>query len=78
MDHVSYLRGKHAFKFGFEFLLGIADNDPYNFGNGSISFKTLQNFLLAVTHKWHHPGRVILRRYREVTPLPVSFKTTGV
>jgi hypothetical protein len=55
VDHVSYLRGKHAFKFGFEFLLGVADNDPYNFGNGSVSFKSsktntaLQNFLLGNT-----------------------------
>jgi len=47
VDHVSYLRGKHAFKFGFEYLLGIADNDPYNYGNGSVSFKTLQSFLLG-------------------------------
>ncbi len=47
VDHVSYLRGKHAFKFGFEYLLGIADNDPYNYANGSISFKTLQSFLLG-------------------------------
>ena len=45
VDHVSYLRGKHAYKFGFEFLLGIADNDPYNFGNGAVAFKTLANFL---------------------------------
>ena len=47
VDHVSYLHGKHAFKFGFEYLLGIADNDPYNFANGSLSFKTLQSFLLG-------------------------------
>jgi Carboxypeptidase regulatory-like domain/TonB dependent receptor len=45
VDHVSYLRGKHAFKFGFEYLLGIADNDPYNYANGNVNFKTLQTFL---------------------------------
>jgi len=45
VDHVSYLRGKHAFKFGFEYLEGIADNDPYNYGNGKVSFKSLQTFL---------------------------------
>jgi hypothetical protein len=55
VDHVSYLHGKHAFKFGFEFLYGIADNDPYNYGNGAINFKSsktstaLQNFLLGNT-----------------------------
>jgi len=54
VDHVSYLRGKHAFKFGLEFLYGIADNDPYNYGNGSVTFNktkanpALQNFLLGV------------------------------
>jgi hypothetical protein len=53
VDHVSYLRGKHAFKFGIEFLYGIADNDPYNFGNGAVNFNktktntALQNFLLG-------------------------------
>jgi hypothetical protein len=47
VDHVSYLRGKHAFKFGFEFLYGIADNNPYNYGNGAVNFKTLNDFLLG-------------------------------
>jgi Carboxypeptidase regulatory-like domain/TonB dependent receptor len=47
VDHVSHLHGKHAFKFGFEFLYGIADNNPYNFGNGAINFKTLNDFLLG-------------------------------
>jgi carboxypeptidase family protein/TonB-dependent receptor-like protein len=45
VDHISYLHGKHALKFGFEYLLGIADNNPYNFGNGNVNFKTLQTFL---------------------------------
>ena len=30
----SYLRGKHAFKFGFEYLDAIFDGDTYNQGNG--------------------------------------------
>lgn len=51
VDHVSYLRGKHAFKFGVEFLYGIADNNPYNYGNGSVTFKGLQNFLTGTAQK---------------------------
>ncbi len=51
LDHVSYLRGKHAFKFGFEFLEGVADNDPYNYGNGSVTFKTLTTFLEGTPSK---------------------------
>src|SRR6185437_15514697 len=36
---------------GFEYLEGIADNDPYNYGNGSVTFKTLSTFLLGIPSK---------------------------
>ncbi len=45
VEHLSYLRGKHAFKFGFEYLDAIFDGDTYNQGNGDLSFSTLQTFL---------------------------------
>jgi hypothetical protein len=45
VDNVSYLRGKHAFKFGFEFLEEVDGNNPYMNGNGTISFNDLQSFL---------------------------------
>jgi hypothetical protein len=45
VEHLSYLRGKHAFKFGFEYLDAIFDGDTYNFGYGQVSFKNLQKFL---------------------------------
>lgn len=51
VDHVSYLVGKHAFKFGIEYLEGIADNDPYNYGNGKVQFKTLSAFLSGTVQK---------------------------
>jgi hypothetical protein len=53
LDHISYLRGKHAFKFGGEMTLvgstGGQVNDPkgrINFKNDS-SFTSLENFLLG-------------------------------
>jgi len=57
VDSVSHLRGKHAFKFGFEFMNSIYDNNNYNQANGEIKFSNsgkgasaispLQNFLLG-------------------------------
>ena len=44
VDNVSHLRGKHAFKFGFEFMDSIYDNNNYNQANGEIKFKNLQTF----------------------------------
>jgi hypothetical protein len=45
VDNVGYLRGKHAFKFGFEFMDSIYDNNSYNQANGEITFSTLTSFL---------------------------------
>jgi hypothetical protein len=45
VDTVSYLRGKHAFKFGFDFVDVVYDNNAYNRANGQIKFKDLQSFL---------------------------------
>jgi hypothetical protein len=44
-DSVSYLRGKHSFKFGFEFADAVLDEDPYSQAQGVIKFKTLQAYL---------------------------------
>jgi Carboxypeptidase regulatory-like domain/TonB dependent receptor len=48
VDSVSYLRGKHAFKFGFDFVDVIYDNNAYNRANGQIKFSSLQNFLKGI------------------------------
>ncbi len=45
VDNVSYLRGKHALKFGFEYMLSVADNDTYNSASGQLKFKDLEHFL---------------------------------
>jgi len=54
-DNVSYLRGKHSFKFGFEFIEvlwdeGIGGNvqAPYA---GSVTFANLNNFLAGVPQR---------------------------
>lgn len=51
VDSVSNLRGKHAFKFGFEYMDSIYDNNNYNQANGEVSFKTLQDFLTGTANK---------------------------
>jgi hypothetical protein len=51
VDNVSYLRGKHAFKFGFEFLESVYDNNNYNQANGRVQFATLQTFLQGKPRK---------------------------
>jgi hypothetical protein len=45
VDNVSYLRGKHAFKFGFEFVDVLADSNTYQNTQGAVKFSSLQNFL---------------------------------
>ena len=45
VDHVSYLRGNHAFKFGGEFLFNRANSVSTMNALGTIQFKTLQTFL---------------------------------
>jgi outer membrane receptor protein involved in Fe transport len=44
-DAVSYLRGKHAFKFGFEYVDAVLDQDAYGQAQGVIKFSTLQSYL---------------------------------
>jgi hypothetical protein len=45
VESVSYLRGKHAFKFGFDFVDVVYDNNAYNRANGQIKFSDLPSFL---------------------------------
>ncbi len=45
IENVSYLHGKHSFKFGFQFMDLVYDNDNYNAGNGSVKFNNLTAFL---------------------------------
>ncbi len=51
VDNVSRLLGKHAFKFGFEFMDSIYDNNSYNRANGEIKFKDLAHFLTGSPQK---------------------------
>jgi len=43
-DHVSYLRGKHAFKFGGEILLEKSTNNVTANTKGPVQFRSLDNF----------------------------------
>ena len=45
MDNISYLRGKHSFKFGFEYVEAIFDGNPTDQAEGQIKFKSLEGFL---------------------------------
>lgn len=45
VEGVSYLRGKHAFKFGFEYVDVILDGDTYSGAQGAVTFQTLESFV---------------------------------
>ncbi len=45
IESVSHLHGKHAFKFGFEYIDVLLDGDTYSQAQGNVTFLTLQAFL---------------------------------
>ncbi len=45
VESVSYLRGKHAFKFGFEYVDVVLDGDTYSGAQGAITFQSLESFV---------------------------------
>lgn len=48
LDHVSYLRGKHAFKFGGEILYNRSTSNVTSNGRGTLTFGTLADFFSGV------------------------------
>ena len=48
LDHVSYLRGKHAFKFGFEVLDNRSTSNVTMNGKGTIAFGSITDFFAGV------------------------------
>jgi hypothetical protein len=47
-DNVSWLHGKHAFKFGFDYMYLVYDNNAYNQANGEVKFANLTTFLEGI------------------------------
>lgn len=50
VDNVSYLHGKHSFKFGFEYVDIIYDGVASDQAEGQIKFRSLQNLLQGQTN----------------------------
>ena len=48
LDHVSYLKGKHAFKFGGEVLYNRSTSDVTSNGRGTITFGSVEDFFTGV------------------------------
>lgn len=48
VESISYLRGKHAFKVGFEFLDMVFDLNVYPAAEGTVVFKTTQSYLQGI------------------------------
>lgn len=46
-DSVSYLHGNHSFRFGFEHVLVVFDDGSHANVAGTVTFDTLQNYLLG-------------------------------
>ena len=63
VDHVSFLRGKHAFKFGFEMLDEIGTNNAYSRAAGKVAFSNLQSFLSGTVKN----GQIFLGNAQQVT-----------
>ena len=73
LDHISYLRGKHAFKFGGEILDNRSTSNETANTKGPLTFDNLEAFFTGfpngpgcvnplpgrLRHGWrcHHPGR---------------------
>ena len=52
VESVSYLRGKHSFKFGFEYLDIVFDGTSFSLAQGNVTFLTLQNYLQGFPNSW--------------------------
>jgi hypothetical protein len=48
LDSVSYLRGKHAFKFGFDYVDIVFDGSTFDQAQGTLDFTNLTTFLQGV------------------------------
>jgi len=46
-DNLSWTRGKHSIRFGGEFRTGSTDNTRDSYGKGSITFRSLEDFLVG-------------------------------
>ncbi len=48
VETLSYLHGKHAFKYGFEYLDQVFDGSAYSGAQGAATFSNLENFLQGI------------------------------
>ena len=55
VDAVSYLRGRHTFKFGFEYINIIYNHVNYTNATGSVLFSNLQNYLQGTVNNGSIP-----------------------
>ena len=58
-DQVSYLRGKHAFKFGVEVLRNTSTNDVTDHTKGPIVFNSLDAFFTGTAHPNTNSGFLV-------------------
>jgi Carboxypeptidase regulatory-like domain/TonB dependent receptor len=58
-DQVSYLRGKHAFKFGVEVLRNTSTNDVTDHTKGPVVFKSLDDFFIGKAHPNTNSGFLV-------------------
>jgi carboxypeptidase family protein len=58
-DQVSYLHGRHAFKFGGEILMNTSTNDVTDHTKGPIQFHTLEAFFTGTAHPDTNAGFLV-------------------
>ena len=61
LDHVSYLRGKHAFKFGVEYLDNHSTNNVTSNAKGPIRFADLTSFFEGIPNRANFLSGNLLR-----------------
>ena len=52
VESVSYLRGKHTFKFGFEYIENIADGITFSLTQGNVNFTDVGSYLQGFPQNW--------------------------
>jgi hypothetical protein len=67
VDNLSYIRGRHTFKFGYEMRYVLYNGGTYGGTRGSLTFSTLENFLTGTVASSPLPAELVGNTARSIT-----------